>query len=287
MSAALFALFKIRELSLQDPSGPVISLQADTIEVSVEDPEEKLLEGVTAEDKKDGDVTPTIVVENVSTFLRRSTRIVTYAAFDKDMHVTRAAREMTYSDYRSPEFSITEPLILKPGNTNLLDNVSVSDCLDGTLTDSIKILSDKELLVDTEGEYEVRLQAANSAGDVVTLPVIVKVEETVRSVPQIQLKNYVKYLDLGEEFDPYDLITGVAINGTLFKVTEGRGTYGKEDLDSSQKPVVGTKQISVKNQVDTGSPGNYIVKYSMTVSVGNTGERVTGETLLYVVVRDN
>lgn len=287
LSAALFVFFRVREMSLQDRSGPEITMDSELISVSVEDPESKLLEGVTAKDRLDGDVTSSLVVENTSNFLHPGTRIVRYAAFDKDMHVTKAERQMKYTDYRSPEFSITAPLILRLGQTNLLDNVTVSDCLDGSLTDSVKVLSDKELLVDTEGEYEVRLQAANSAGDVATLPVIVKVEETSGNAPRMILNNYVKYLDQNEEFDPYDLITGVAIGGNLYEVTEGRGTYGREDIDSSTKRVVGTRQISVSNPVDTSKPGNYRVRYSMTVSVGNNGDRVTGETLLYVVVRED
>ena len=286
-SLILFGVTRWRELSLQDTSGPVIKLDSDKIEISVEDPEEKLLEGVTAEDKRDGDVTSSIVVENVSTFLRPGTRIVRYAAFDKDMHVSLVEREMTYTDYRSPEFSITQPLILAPGKTNLLDHVTVSDVLDGSLKDSIKVLSDKELLVDTEGEYEVRLQAANSAGDVSTLPVIVRVEETNRSTPQILLFNYVRYLDQGEEFDPYAQIKQVSINGRSYGVEQGRGNYGKESLSKDDEVVVGTKQIVVKNSVDTSTPGNYMVKYSMTISVGSDGDRLTGVTYLCVVVRDD
>lgn len=287
ISALLFAYFQMRELSLQDRNGPEIMMNRGAIGVSINDPEEKLLEGVSAVDKRDGDVTDTLVVENISTFLRPGTRIVRYAAFDQDMHVSRAEREMTYTDYRAPEFSITRPLVFSPGDTDLLKNVLVSDCLDGDLSDSVKLLSDTELLVDVPGEYEVRLQASNSAGDVSVLPVTMKIQQSQGNMPQILLDSYVIYLNPGEEFDPYSHITGVTIGNTTYEVEEGKGTYGREDRDKSVMAVVGTRQIRIGNPVDAAVPGNYKVTYSMTITVGNYGEEVTGSTNLYVVVRDS
>lgn len=287
IAAGLFTYSRVREMSLQDRTGPEITMSQDTVNVSVEDPEYKLLEGVSAVDKKDGDVSNSIVVESISTFLRPGTRIVRYAAFDKDMHVSRAEREMTYTDYRAPEFSITKPLVFSPGDTKLLKNVKVSDCLDGDLSDSIKILSDSELLVDVSGDYEARLQASNSAGDVATLPVIISIRQSQSGMPQIQLNQYALYLDPGEEFDPYSLIKGVAIGNTLYEVEEGEGTYGDPDRDKTVPAVVGTDSIEISNPVDTAVPGNYRVSYSMTVTVGNYGDKVTGTTNLYVIVRDN
>jgi len=287
IAAGLFAYFQAREMSLQDRQGPEITVSSGSIAVSISDPEEKLLEGVTASDRRDGDVTDSIVVESVSTFLRPGTRIVRYAAFDQDMHVSRAEREMTYTDYRAPEFSITQPLVFAPGNTDLLKYVEVSDCLDGDLSDSVKILSDSALLVDVAGDYQVRLQASNSAGDVAVLPVVIKIQQQQNSMPQISLSDYVIYLDPGAEFDPYSLIQGVSINNTLYEVEEGSGTYGDPERDMSVPAVVGTNQLSVNDPVDTSVPGNYTVTYSMTVSVGNYGDTVTGTTNLYVVVRDS
>ncbi|MBR3241556.1 MAG: hypothetical protein IKF90_02495 [Parasporobacterium sp.] len=286
ISAALFAFFRFRELSLQDRSGPEIAVNDALVYVSIHDPESKLLEGITAVDRKDGDVTDTLVVENVSTFLRPGTRVVRYAAFDKDMHVSRTERELIYTDYSAPEYSITKPLVFAPGNSKLLDSVSVTDCLDGDLSDSIKILSDNELLVDVPGDYPARLQASNSAGDVAVLPVIISIKENLGSIPQIRLDNYVKYLDPGEEFDPYSLITRVSIGNTFYEVVEGEGTYGDDERDRSVPAVVGTDQIDVRNPVDPSKPGNYTVTYSMTIPVGNYGDEATGETNLYVVVRD-
>lgn len=287
LAAALFAFFRFREMSLQDRSGPQIVMDADLISVSINDPESKLLEGITATDAKDGDVTDTLIVENLSTFLRPGTRLVRYAAFDNDMHVSRAEREIAYTDYRNPEFSITEPLVFNAGNSNLLQNVTVSDCLDGDLSDTVKILSDSELLIDVPGDYNVRLKAANSAGDVAYLPVIITIREgQSNNAPKIRLDNYVLYLNPGEEFDPYSLISEISIGNTVYELVEGEGNYGEEDLDPEEPVVVGTDQIRISDMPDTSTPGNYTVTYSMTVPVGRYGEQVTGSANLYVVVRD-
>ncbi len=284
IALALFMIYRAREISLQDRTGPEISMDSREIYVSINDPEEKLLEGVSALDRRDGDVTDSLVVESLSTFLRSGTRIVRYAAFDQNMHVARAEREMTYTDYRHPEFSIKQPLVFSPGNFDLLRHVKVSDCLDGSLTDSIKILSDAEFLVDVEGDYEIRFQASNSAGDVAVLPVVVHISENQSREPKVMMDDYVVYLDPGAQFDPFDYVTGVTIGGGQYDVARGYGNFG-EEMDPSERAVIGTQQIEVDNPVDTSVPGNYTVIFRMSVK-GNNGDTVTGETRQYVVVRE-
>ena len=52
-SAAAFAGYRIYETGLADNEAPVITCSEDNIQVSVEDTQGKLLEGVTAEDQRD------------------------------------------------------------------------------------------------------------------------------------------------------------------------------------------------------------------------------------------
>ncbi len=280
---AVFLVFRFREKAQKDGSGPDISMGSGTIEVSVTDGEDVLLSGITANDRRDGDVTDSLVVENISTFLRPATRIVTYAAFDRENHVTRAQRELVYTDYRSPEFSITEPLTFPAGTTDILENVSVSDCLDGDLTDSVKILAEKSLTVDVAGNYEVKLQAANSAGDVETLPVVVTFTEGRSEELRIVLNNYVLYLPQGSEFDPHSVLKEIWIGGTAYQISGGYGTFvnGENNTPDAR---IGTNMIGVDNPVDTSTPGNYRVNYSLSIEKSN-GTVITGLATLYVVVR--
>ena len=105
LAGVLFLVTKIYRTRSRDSAGPEITVENESISVSIHDPESVLLAGVTAFDKKDGDVTQSIVIERISNFLEKDTRIVTYAAFDRDNHVTRASREITYTDYDPPEFA--------------------------------------------------------------------------------------------------------------------------------------------------------------------------------------
>ena len=59
-----------------------------------------------------------------------------------------------------------------------------------------------------------------------------------------------------------------------------------EKIEKGEKTVVGRNQIDVEGEVDTETPGEYVIKFSMTVDAGNQ-ETVTGSRRIYVMVRDN
>ena len=78
----------------------------------------------------------------------------------------------------------------------------------------------------------------------------------------------------------------VKIGGRKYPIVEGDGNYGAEKIDKDEKIVVGQNQIDVEGEVDTDMPGEYVVKFSMTLDAGHQ-EIVTGMRRLYVIVRDN
>lgn len=90
--------------------GPVIFYPEGVLEISVQDGEEALLQGVTAKDDKDGDVTGSILVEKLSGFDGENRREVTYAAFDSDGNVAKATREIVYTDYTPIRFQLNHSL---------------------------------------------------------------------------------------------------------------------------------------------------------------------------------
>ena len=286
LSSALFGFYQYRRVTRTDSSGPQIRMGAERISISVEDGEEALLADVTASDKRDGDVTNTLVVEGQSNILDSETRSVTYAAFDSDQHVTRVSGAGAYTDYRDPEFSISGPLSFAPGTKEILNSVKVSDCLDGDLSDRVKVLADEGLTVDRPGLYPVRFQVANSAGDVVNLPVVVEIREgTGYTGPQIRLTQYAYYLDPGESFDPKTLIESVTISGRTYEIVDGAGNYFAEDRERDEKVVIGRDSIEVDNPVQPETPGTYTLTYSMTIT-NSDQENVTGSVRLFVTVRE-
>ena len=103
----LFGVNYYKEKVIEDQTGPVFHMESKIVEASVKDDEQALLNGLTAEDAKDGDVTGSIIVENVSPFTGTGRRIVTYAAFDSDNHVTHEKRELEYTDYEASHFHLS------------------------------------------------------------------------------------------------------------------------------------------------------------------------------------
>ena len=96
-SAAVYAGCRIYDRVMTDHTPPVIS-GGETIQMSVEDPEEKLLEGMTVEDDRDGDVTDSLVVQKISEFDGEGRRTVTYAAVDNSGNVGYYNRTLEYTD---------------------------------------------------------------------------------------------------------------------------------------------------------------------------------------------
>ena len=75
----------------QDKTAPVITLPETAIVYEDGMTEEQLLEGVTAYDPEDGDVTDTLFVVKISD-MEKGEVIVTYAAVDKANHAAEKSR---------------------------------------------------------------------------------------------------------------------------------------------------------------------------------------------------
>lgn len=277
-----FAAFLFLHRSEVDSRGPVINIEEPLIEVSVEDGDERFLEGVTAMDSSDGDVTESVAVENVSNFYSNGKRLITYVAFDSDNHVGRSTRELRYTDYEPPRFVLEKPLQFFPGAVNLM--ISAQDYLDGDISSAIKLVTNDPITPDQPGEYKATFQVANSAGDVSSLPVTIEIMKNENEVvPILNLDTYLEYIHKGDSFDPYDHLETIRISNRDYRVVEGRGNFG-EKIDHDTERVIGTDMVEVTGDVDTDKLGTYEVKYSITVDKGNN-ETISGHTVLYVVVR--
>ena len=72
-----------------------------------------------------------------------------------------------------------EPLCFESGgaskNEELLKNLTVKDKIDGDLSNQIKILTNSVVDLYTPGEYPVKLQVSNSAGDTVSFQATIQV----------------------------------------------------------------------------------------------------------------
>lgn len=263
---AIFILYWGLQMIKTDSSGPVISGGGDRIEVSIHDGEEVLLKGITASDKKDGDVTDSLLVESISTFYD-DTRVVTCVAFDSDNHISKVQREIVYTDYTSPRFALNGSLRFRAGEKINIDTiVSAMDCLDGDLSRKIKVNTDAAINNRVTGLYTITYEVSNSAGDQVRLPIDIEIYEPYNNEVQLELSKYLVYYE-GREIN---------YKNFLKSVTKGNLEYSFS-ADPSRKDLV-----RVDAQVNTQKPGVYPVYYYYTETYSNyTSE---AKEVLYVVV---
>lgn len=247
-----------------DRNGPEIQMEEDEITVSVKDEAGKLLEGITAKDKIDGDVTDSLVLESLGAFMGNGKRPVTIVAFDSDRNVAKAMRTVKYSDYISPRISMTEPLRAPVNDVQkLTKGITVSDCLEGDITENVQITPVEEgLNYNVPGEYAMKLIVSNNAGDVVELPVTIELYDYSMdgARPKPLLSQYLVYTKVGQAIDPMAYLTGVEMRGTKYDWnTEGA------------VPPIDSSQVTVESGVDYQTPGVYEVCYRADDGNGNIG----------------
>lgn len=260
ITSVCFAAFEGWNYLTADDTLPVISCTTEEIEVSIDADEVALLDGVTAWDDKDGDITESVYVESISDFIRVGVSNVTYCVVDSDNHVDKLTRRVIYSDYTSPEISLNAPLVLYVGQTfTALDYLGASDCIDGDITSQLSVTSST---VDTTGEgtYELTAKVTNSKGDAVSLTLPVKVLPSEELMASIELSTYLVYIEVGDSIDPTTYIESAA------------GYFGDE---------IDTDEVSIKSKVDIENEGVYVVKYTVVDELG-----YTGTTYLTVVVEE-
>ncbi|MGN1343942.1 MAG: hypothetical protein ACI4U3_05140, partial [Traorella sp.] len=97
----IYVLFLGQEMIFtKKGSSPTIQINQDLIEVSVKASDKQLLQGLSASDPEDGDLTNQIKIESISDLDENMQRSVTYLVFDSDDNMTKATRKIQYSDYQ-------------------------------------------------------------------------------------------------------------------------------------------------------------------------------------------
>lgn len=235
---AAFAAGQVYSRVVTDTVPPVITLDSDSITVSVEDGRDALLRGVTASDAKDGDLTGQIIVSGVSKLISNNTAKVSYMVFDKAGNMVSATRYVVYSDYHRPRFMLITPLVYSLGETvSITGRLQAQDAVDGDITSSIRVLS-SDIISSTEGVYNLTLQVINALGDTaqVTLPVTIRAEADGDSA--VKLRRYLVYVGLGDNFEPRNYIESVSAGSV--------------------------SDVRIDSNVDTQSAGCYLVTYTVT-----------------------
>lgn len=280
-----------------DTEGPRLEAASDTLEVSIEDTDDVLLQDVVAEDDRDGNVSDSIIIESISKKADGAENEfeITYVAFDQSNNSGKLTRNLVYTDYQKPHFALSEELRF-PANqaVSLLDYVTAEDCIDGDVSPFITVEGAEKLQGEpASGIYDCTLQVTNSVGDTAELPLQVEIYEDSyeeRSFrPYVVLTDYLIYHPKGQELDLTKLIAHVEDQGynkidygpmvTVYERGEAEQVT-EQVANGSKEKWVNISQISVNSNVDINQEGVYTVVYSYT-SPENGYE---GNTRLTVVV---
>lgn len=254
-------LYSVHKDLVNGGLAPEIHFDQEEIEVETGADETVLLQGVTASDSEDGDVTDSIMVEHISKLIEDSVVEVTYVAYDSQNHVTRAARRVRYTNYAPPKFSLTAPMLFMSKNVgDMLSVVKASDTVDGDISAKIHAsFDDTTSVLSSVGVHDVEISVTNSLGDTSRLTVPVRVVEDVTHSESFPLKAYLVYLNVGDPFNPAEYPTA---------------GIPKSDGDSENESTV-----QIDSNVDMSRAGVYAVDYTFMRN-GNT----SAMTRLIVVV---
>lgn len=290
-----------------DTTAPIITIDSEVLEVSVHADDVALLQGVTAIDNEDGDITSSILVEGISNLLADDTAIISYAAFDEAGNVSKAKRILRFTDYEPPVFGQKRALVFQNNaSPDILSFMSATDKVDGNISNHIKgtLVSDTTNLSNT-GVHQVEFRVTNSMGDTeyITLPVEVYAAGTYNAT--VELKDYLVYIRCGSVFKPEEYLEEMIVGNNEYSLknqnppienltieqvrelgddreTEIR-TYINNyvDPDDNVDPFINIVNVEIKNEVKNTIPGLYSVTYTV-----NYEDRYVGYTRLNVVVEE-
>ena len=257
ITVAVFAAVYFTEKVTDDKTIPVINMDDGVLEVKAGSGEKELLAGVTAYDEKDGDITDRVLVESIGKFSEIGYCKVTYAVSDKDNHVVTAKRQIHYTNYTPPRFTMSRPLVFSVyKELNVVGIVGAKDCLDGDISSNVIIYS-PDYEAAREGSFTLHANVMNSKGDRAEIDLPMLVEKLPKDAPQIILSDYLIYIKKGKNPDWKSYIDDM---------TDANGLEAQ-------------LEINIETDFKSGTAGMYNIDY-----YGTDVNGFTGHTRLIAVV---
>lgn len=252
---AVFFGYQAFDRARTDLKPPVIHLDPQPLEISVNAPKGILLQDVTAEDDVSGDVSDSVIVENIRLLSSDGRISVGYAAFDDAGNVTKIQREARFNNYRRPRFTLSGPLLYPFGkNFDVLDNIGAKDSVDGDISHHVRAMLTENTPVSASGTHMIQFQVSNSMGDTATEILPVEVYDSEDYTAELTLKEYLIYVPVNGIF-----------NAKFYPDTI---TYQRETLELG--PILPENySLEISGEVDTRTPGIYPVTYTLTYSEKN------------------
>lgn len=292
---------------------PTISF-ADALYLHLGQKSFNLMNGVSAHDVEDGDLTNKVVYASNVDVNTEGTYQATYQVTDSVGHKTSATRDVVVINDAPVTHVSGENKIEVNHAFDSLQGVTADDYQDGDLTTEIKVAGD----VDTSkpGDYELTYTVTDKNGTVTTLKRTVNVFATASTLDVSKVPTELK---VGDQFNPNANVTAVSPYGDVIVAVDGLvdtskpGSYeltytatdkfgqktvkqvtinvvaDKPTLDLSKVPTklkagdhfdpkasvtaissYGDVTVDVKGSVDTSKPGSYVLTYTVTDKFGQT-----------------
>lgn len=277
------ALYTFANVIREDHTPPEITIAQDTLELSVSDSRDALLQGVTAQDQHDGDVTDSIVVEHISDITPESTATVTYAAFDRAGNVAKTTRTLLLRDYEPPRFEQHQALVLpEGGQQDVLAFMGATDVIDGDISGHIKgsLVSDTNSL-SKAGAHQVEFRVTNSLGDTARITLPVDVYPATAYNAAVTLSDYLVYVSKGTVFHGEKYLKSLDVGAMSYSLMgedpDVQVLINNPDVGSAMHVV----HVDMNEDVNTAVPGIYSVTYSVTMN-----DQYAGFTRLNVIVEE-
>ena len=134
LSVGVFGVSVIISLAGRDASAPVITSDTDVLEIPCDYTQDQLMAGLSASDAEDGDLTDQIVAGSFSRFVTPGVTSLTYVVFDSGNQPASLTREVHFTDYHGPRFTLSEPLVFREQEgsyTEAMERLGAQDQLGG------------------------------------------------------------------------------------------------------------------------------------------------------------
>ena len=220
----------------EDRKGPEITIPQETVTYVAGTDTSALLNGVSATDSRDGDVTDTVTIESVIPNSSGTEASVTYVAKDSKNNVTKETRKVQYT---------TDPNAAAQA-ADAEGDAQNTDAADGD-----------DQAVDPAADQSADASAAENQG-----------AETQTDVDDGQAQNEAAIAALPAESPRFYL--------TQYSVEVERGaeldrlSYVQEITDDEDSRESLYRSIQISGDVDTNTPGEYTLGYFVVDSDGNT-----------------
>lgn len=188
--------------SIEMNEKPVITCSVDgDLQVKCSVTDKELLKYVTATDGRDGDITSKVVIERKKFFVSKGITTINYAVCDSDNNVTKLSKNLHFTDYHAPRFTLKNDLISYINNPiDFANSIGAYDAYDGDISDRVKIIS-STYSSTVSGKYDIDCKVTNSFGDTSEIVFKAIVLDGNPDASRIRLKDYIIYTTVGEQPD--------------------------------------------------------------------------------------